>query len=131
MVIDMESIKFITENDAINVHKNNGTEVSYYIFNEYEIHLNTIPPKSIQEWHYHLRIEETLLITKGQLTCRWLEDGKEKSKKINRNELVKVGNSIHTFENETDEEVDFIVFRFVPEGIDKREIIKNDKIIVE
>ena len=33
-------------------------------------------------------------------------------------------------ENETDEEVEFIVFRFVPDRVDKREIIKNDKVLV-
>ena len=126
----MESIEFLEKNDAINIHKDNGTDVSYYIFNEFEIHMNKISPKSIQEWHYHLKIEETLMIIKGELTCRWLEDGEERSKKINTNEIVRVGNSTHTFENETDEEVEFIVFRFVPEGMDKREIIKNDKVVV-
>lgn len=103
----MENIQFIEKNDAINIHKVNGTDVSYYIFNEYEVHINKISPKSIQEWHYHSKIEETLVIIKGELTCRWLECGKERSKKISANEIVKVGNSTHTFENETDEEVEF------------------------
>lgn len=126
----MENIKFLQKNDAITVSKVNGTNVSYYIFNEFEIHMNKISPKSIQEWHYHSKIEETLMIIKGDLTCRWLECGEERSKKITVNEIVRVGNSTHTFENETDEEVEFIVFRFVPDGIDKREIIKSDKIVV-
>ena len=126
----MENIQFLRENDAITIHKDNGTDVSYYIFNEFEIHMNKISPKSIQEWHYHSKIEETLMIIKGDLTCRWLECGEERSKKITVNEIVRVGNSTHTFENETDEEVEFIVFRFVPDGIDKREIIKSDKIVV-
>ena len=126
----MENIKFLEKNDAITVSKVNGTDVSYYIFNEFEIHMNKISPKSIQEWHYHSKIEETLMIIKGELTCRWLECGEERSKKITVNEIVRVGNSTHTFENETDEEVEFIVFRFVPDGIDKREIIKSDKVVV-
>jgi mannose-6-phosphate isomerase-like protein (cupin superfamily) len=127
----MEGIEFLNKNDAINIHKANGTDVSYYIFNEFEIHMNKISPKSIQEWHYHSKIEETLMIIKGELTCRWLEYDEEKSKKINANEIVRVGNSTHTFENETDGEVEFIVFRFVPNGVDKREIIKNDKVLVK
>jgi len=126
----MESIQFLGKNDAITIHKDNGTDVSYYIFNEFEIHMNKISPKSIQEWHYHSKIEETLMIIKGDLTCRWVECGEERSKKITVNEMVRVGNSTHTFENETDEEVEFIVFRFVPDGIDKRAIIKNDKVVV-
>lgn len=56
---------------------------------------------------------------------------RRKVKKIIANEIVRVGNSTHTFENETDTEVEFIVFIFVPNGIDKREIIKNDKVIVD
>ena len=126
----MENIEFLRENDAITIHKDNGTDVSYYIFNEFEIHMNKISPKSIQEWHYHSKIEESLMIIKGELTCRWLEYDKERSKRITAKEIVRVGNSTHTFENETDEEVEFIVFRFVPNGIDKREIIKNDKVVV-
>ena len=126
----MENIKFLEKNDAITVSKVNGTDVSYYIFNEFEIHMNKISPKSIQEWHYHSKVEESLMIIKGELTCRWLECDEERSKKITVNEIVRVGNSTHTFENETDEEVEFIVFRFVPDGIDKREIIKSDKVVV-
>ena len=41
-----------------------------------------------------------------------------------------MGNSVHTFANETDEDVEFVVFRFVPEGRDKREMIKSDKAVV-
>ena len=44
-----------------------------------------------------------------------------------KNELVQVGNRVHTFENDTDEIVEFLVFRFVPDGTDKREMIREDK----
>lgn len=125
------NIIVVKKDDDITGHEDNGTDVSYYIFNEFEIHMNKISPKSIQEWHYYSKIEETLVIIKGELTCRWLENGEERSKKIDANEIVKVGNSIHTFENETDEEVEFVVFRFIPDGMDKREIIKNDKVVVK
>ena len=40
---------------------------------------------------------------------------------------MQVGASVHTFENDTDEVTEFIVFRFVPDGVDKRELIKGDK----
>ena len=35
------------------------------------------------------------------------------------------------FANETEEDVEFVVFRFVPDGRDKRETIKNDKVVVD
>lgn len=47
-----------------------------------------------------------------------------------QNEIVRVGSSIHTFANETADVVEFVVFRFVPDGEDKREIIKTDKVEV-
>ena len=59
-------------------------------------------PHTIQEWHFHKKIDENILIDR-----------------------------VHTFENDTDEVVEFVVFRFVPNGIDKREVIKTDKIVVE
>ncbi len=34
---------------------------------------------------------------------------------------------MHTFENDTDEITEFVVFRYVPDGTDKRELIKGDK----
>lgn len=44
--------------------------------------------------------------------------------------MIRVGNSTHTFANETDSEVEFVVFRFVPEHVDKKDQIKNDKTVV-
>lgn len=127
----MGAIRFYGVEDAITVQKTNGTNVSYYIFEESEIHLNRIEPGSVQEWHYHTLIDECLLITRGTLTCRWMEDGAEKRREVHEREIVRVGTSVHTFANETEEAVEFVVFRFVPEGKDKREIIKNDKVVVE
>ena len=61
----MEQITFCSRKDVIHVDKTNGTSVNYYIFPEYEVHTNCIAPHSVQEWHYHEKISETLLITKG------------------------------------------------------------------
>ncbi len=69
----MEQITFCSRKDVIHVDKTNGTSVNYYIFPEYEVHTNCIAPHSVQEWHYHEKISETLLITKGKLLCRYLE----------------------------------------------------------
>ena len=126
----MEQITFCSRKDVIHVDKTNGTSVNYYIFPEYEVHTNCIAPHSVQEWHYHEKISETLLITKGKLLCRYLEGTDQHSRYHYEGDLVQVGNSIHTFENDTEEEVQFIVFRFVPDGTDKREVIKRDKKVV-
>lgn len=68
---------------------------------------------------------------KGKLLCKYIsEDGVEKSCYAVRNDIIKVHDSIHTFENDTDDITEFVVFRFVPDGRDKRELIKNDKTVV-
>ena len=126
----MDIIEFLGSNDSINIDKGNGTKVRYFIFDEYEIHINEIAPYSIQEWHFHSKIEETILTIKGELTCRWMEEEKEKVRTLCKDEIIRVKNSIHTFENNTNEETKFVVFRFVPDGTDKKEIIKKDKLVV-
>ena len=123
--------EIVHERDSIHVKKETGTEVNYYIFDEAEIHLNTIMPHTIQEWHFHKKIDESILITKGRLLCKFVDDnGIEKSCYATKNDIVRVHNSIHTFENDTDEMTEFVVFRFVPAGTNKRELIKNDKTVV-
>ena len=127
----MNPIIFKSLNDAIHVEKDTGTKVDYYISDEYEIHYNQISPHTIQEWHYHTQLKELIFITKGTLLCQYLENNHECSRHLHENDLVDVGNSIHTFQNDTDKVTEFIVFRFIPEGKNKREMIKKDKTIVE
>lgn len=117
--------------DAISVVKENGTEVSYFIFDEYEIHFNRIPPHSVQEWHFHEKIEEIILVISGKMKCSWMEKDKMKSEMIEKKEIVRVKHSVHTFSNESEDDCEFIVFRMVPDGVSKREIIKRDKVQVE
>lgn len=124
-------IEFYRHSDAIHVHKENGTDVSYFIFDEYEIHRNIMKAHTIQEWHYHSKIDESLFVVKGELTAYWIEEGHKKKEIIHPNEIVRVKQSVHTFENETDEDIEFIVFRFVPDHVDKKDIIKNDKFLWE
>lgn len=124
----MPNFEIIHEEDSIHVVKDTGTEVNYYIFDEAEIHLNKIMPHMVQEWHCHEKIDESLLITKGVLLCRYIdENGIENSCYAKKNDIVKVYRSIHTFENDTEEVCEFIVFRFVSDGSNKRELIKQDK----
>lgn len=127
----MSNFEVIHSEESIYVRKENGTEVNYYIFDESEIHLNKIMPHTIQEWYFHGKIDETILITKGKLLCKYIDEkGYEKSCYAVRNDIVKVHDSVHTFENDTDDITEFVVFRFVPDGRDKRELIKSDKTVV-
>ncbi len=127
----MEIPEILSGKDAIHVDKENGTAVDYFIFPEFEIHRNRISPHSIQEWHRHQVIEEVIVVTQGEMTLSFLENGIARRRTVKQDMVIRVKNSIHTLSNETDFPCFFTVFRFIPDGTDKREQIKRDKILIE
>lgn len=116
-----------TSADAIYADKGNGTRVSYYLFDEYEIHANTIAPGTVQDWHHHDRIIETLYIVSGSIEACWLDNGQITTRRLDRGDVITVGSTVHTFANPYDQPAEFLVFRLVPDGTDKRDVIKNDR----
>lgn len=123
-------VDILTKLNAISVVKENKTNVDYYIFDEFEIHLNKIPPHSKQEWHRHEIIEEILVVNEGQMVISWKEDDAIIDRTLFKGSIARVKNSIHTIENITDNWAEFTVFRMVPTGNVKSEIIKNDKVVI-
>ena len=113
--------------DSIHTDKGDGTQVNYYLFDEYEIHANVIAAGTVQGWHHHDRIIETLYVTSGSIEARWLDDGQVTTRRLDRGDVITVGSSVHTFANPYEEPAEFLVFRLVPDGTDKREVIKNDR----
>jgi mannose-6-phosphate isomerase-like protein (cupin superfamily) len=113
--------------ESIFTDKGDGTQVNYYLFDEYEIHANVLAAESVQGWHHHDRIIETLYITSGAIEARWLDGDQVTTRRLERGDVVTVGSSIHTFANPNDEPAEFLVFRLVPDGVDKRDLIKNDR----
>ncbi|MDO5812002.1 MAG: cupin domain-containing protein [Bacillota bacterium] len=125
-------MKLISQNQAIHVDKTNGTEVDYYLLEDAEIHYNKINPHTLQEWHRHHHISENIFILKGELVYRYLDEIRhEQFLLLKQGDLLSVENDIHTFENQTDEVVEFIVFRYLPSYKNQREMIKNDKEVIE
>lgn len=121
-------MQILSRQDGIYVKKDEGTEVVYHLFHEYEIHYNEVPADTIQHWHHHKKVEETLYIISGQLEAHWKdENSKEFSQIVSTGNLVRVENTPHTFINNSKDKCVFLVFRFVPMGIDNREVMKNDK----
>jgi quercetin dioxygenase-like cupin family protein len=119
----------LRRNCAIHRDKGNGTVVDYYIFPEYEIHYNEVAPGAVQEWHHHDLIEETLFIVSGELEARWHEHDKTLTERITSGDIVRVGRSVHTFANTGESTARFVVFRLVLDGKDRRDLIKNDKVV--
>lgn len=124
-------MKLISKDEVIHVNKTNGTEVDYYLLEDAEVHYNRIKPHTIQEWHRHWRILENILILKGKLIYRYLKDNQEQVLQLKQGDMISVENDIHTFENKTDEVVEFFVFRYISSHKNQRELIKNDKEVVE
>lgn len=122
-------MKIIRPKAAIQVSKPEGTNVTYFLRPEYEVHYNEQVPHSIQTWHHHEKIWETLYIIEGELTARWKEGDKEMEDVVRAGDLVESENSPHTFENNSDTVVKFIVIKQVLSGEDKKEILKIDKVI--
>lgn len=129
MCVFMNNLKVYTKDDSISVKKENGTEVDYFIFDEYEIHLNKIPPHSIQEYHKHRAIDEAVIVVSGKIVLKWIEEGKEYSRTLTKGMIVRMGKAIHTIQNESNSFAEFNVLRTVPTGKDNREVIKNDKVL--
>jgi uncharacterized cupin superfamily protein len=116
------------KSDSVFVDKKTGTKVNYYIFPEFEIHANEVAPHSQQDWHHHTKIEEVILVHSGELTALTQDsDKKIKEEVLHSGDVIRVGSSVHTFANKGDETVLYSVFRYVPDGTDKHELIKNDK----
>lgn len=123
--------EILTSQDAIREVKDCGSQICNYRFPEFEVHLNQLPPRAAQEWHYHRQIEEIVVVNSGCLTFCWLEGDEYRETPVEAGSLVRVKGSVHNFENRTDETVSFTVFRMVPDGEDKSSIIKQDRTLVE
>lgn len=113
--------------DSIFVKKEEGTEVNYFLYPEFELHRNVLPAGVAQGWHAHSVVEEVIACTKGCLVIETIENQTLVSTSVEQGDVVRVKNSIHRLINKGQVAAEFLVFRFVPDGFDKREIIKTDK----
>lgn len=122
-------MKIIHPKDALQVSKPEGTHVVYFLFPEYEVHYNEQTPHSIQTWHHHEIIWETLYMIEGELIARWKENNQEKMEIIKTGDLVENERTSHTFENKSDKIVKFLIIKQVLTGQNKKEILKTDKVV--
>ena len=122
-------MKIIKQSEANHVLKPEGTSVWYYLRDEYELHYNEQAPGTTQTWHHHDKILESLYMIEGELMAKWRENNEIKEQIVSKGDLIETENTSHTFENKTNKIVKFIVIKQVLTGIDKKNIMKNDKII--
>lgn len=122
-------MKITHKNDAVNVKRDDDTKISYYIFDEYEVHYGELASGVIQPWHHHMTISETVYVIEGRVMLHYMEGEDKKERIVVPGDVVQVEDTIHTFSNPFDEVCKMVAFRFVPEGVNKHEVIKNDKVL--
>lgn len=122
-------MKITQANDVNHVVKPEGTDVRYYLFKDYEIHYNEQAPHTTQTWHHHEKIWETLYIISGELTAHWRENGAAQSQKVREGDLIETERTPHTFSNDSDNDVRFIVLKRIPSENDYSETFKTDKVL--
>lgn len=122
-------MKITHKKDVLSVAKPEGVNVSYYLFPEYEVHVDEQLPHATQTWHSHATVWETLYIVEGELTAQWKENGEIKKETVHAGDLIESERTPHTYSNDTDSVAKYIVFKQILSGENKRDILKNDKVL--
>ena len=66
------------------------------------------------------------------MQAHWQDNwGNKQNITVKKGDLIEVENTPHTFINSSKKVAKFVVYRFVPTGEDKREVIKKDKVLDE
>ena len=131
MTLDNDAIEIARQTSAISVTKSSGTQVAYYLYPEFEIHVNILPAGVVQDWHKHVQLDENVIVTSGEITVEYMENGHVSSQIVQENDVLCVKRSIHRLLNQSSEPAQFIVFRFVPTGQEQSELMKQDKVDCE
>jgi uncharacterized cupin superfamily protein len=122
-------MKIIKAKDVLHVAKPEGTDVHYYLFKDYEVHYNDQAPHTTQTWHHHEKIWETLYIIEGELKAQWREGDEEKSQTVRAGDLIETERTAHTFSNDGDKVVRFLVIKRMASSEDYSEVLKTDKVL--
>ena len=122
-------MKITQAQDSLHVTKLEGTDVHYYLFKDYEVHYNEQAAHTNQTWHHHEKIWETLYIIDGELTAYWRENGEQKTQVVKSGDLIETERTPHTFTNDSDKTVRFLVIKRIPSNEDHSEILKTDKVL--
>lgn len=122
-------MKITHAKDTPHVIKPEGTDVHYYLFKDYEVHYNDQAPHTTQTWHHHEKIWETIYIIEGELNAQWRDGSEEKSQIVTAGDLVETERTPHTFSNDSDKVVRFLVIKRIPSSEDYSETLKTDKVL--
>jgi mannose-6-phosphate isomerase-like protein (cupin superfamily) len=83
-------MKITTKQEAISVRRKDKTNISYYLFGEYEVHDGLLPHGAIQPWHHHDLINETLFIAEGKAMLHYLHNNKKLQRIVTSGDMIQV-----------------------------------------
>lgn len=122
-------MKITKRKDSIFCHRKDGSKIYYYLYDEYEVHFGELDPGTIQPWHHHALMNESLYIISGKVKLHYLEKGVKKEIIVEPGDIIEVENTPHTFSNPYKTTCKMIGFRFIPIKKKTQHIIKKDKIL--
>jgi uncharacterized RmlC-like cupin family protein len=74
-------------------------------------------------------IWESLYIIDGELTARWRDGSEERFETVSAGDFIETERTPHTFSNDSNEMVRFLVIKHMPSSENFREVLKTDKIL--
>lgn len=122
-------MKITKQNQAISQIRDDGTNINYYIFDEYEIHAAILPVGIKQPWHHHTKQSEVIYVISGQIQFHYFDGQQKQIMVLHPGEVVEVEDTPHTFSNPFDQPCQMMAFRFIPTGKKTQHIIKSDKVL--
>ncbi len=85
-----QEIEIRNSKEALSRVKKNGTEVQYFLYPEFEVHTNKIPPGSIQDWHRHQQVEEVIVVTSGKISIETIENATLERAEVKQGDVLRV-----------------------------------------
>lgn len=122
-------MNIIQASEVPRIERPDGSAVTYYMFNDYEIMHAVLNPHTTQQWHHHNTIGETTYVIDGEVVVLWREDGQEKRQVLKPGDLVESGRTVHTYANESDFPATTVCVKRLPIDGDHHDVFKNDKVL--
>ena len=120
-------MKVYKNEDAIHHNRPEGIKAMYHLFKEYHFVYAEQPPHTTQPWHHHKIIHESLFIIDGELLLKWKEGNELRQQIVRSGDLIETENTSHSFTNQNDGVVRYIVIKQVLSGEDKVEVLERDR----
>lgn len=120
-------MKIQTEEQGIHHHRPEGIKALYHLFKEYHFVYGEQPPGTRQPWHFHKEVHESLFIIDGELLAEWKEGDVLHQALVKSGDFIETEQTPHSFVNNSNRTVRYIVIKQILSGEDKRLLLEKDR----